>query len=212
MLAWSNGAREEIFHPMSESVRDAKNSLRRHIIDRRRKRPESDLQAAGERLASRSDEWPLAGAVVVAGFVAIAGEPPTLPLLDQLRAGGVRVLLPVRAADRDLDWAEYAGPAGLTPRHGVPEPTGRRLGAGAVAEADVVLVPGLAVDAAGHRLGRGGGSYDRALPRVRPGVPLVVVLHDDEVVEAVPVEAHDQPVTHVVTPAGGLRALRPTEG
>jgi 5-formyltetrahydrofolate cyclo-ligase len=194
---------------MSESVRDAKNSLRRQIIDQRRKRPESDLVAAGERLASLAADQPFAGAAVVAGFVAIAGEPPTLGLLDRLRRGGARVLLPVLREDRDLDWAEYAGPASLTPRRGVPEPTGEPLGPEAVREADVVLVPGLAVDAAGHRLGRGGGSYDRALARSAPGVPVVVVLFDDEVVEAVPVEPHDRPVTDVVTPAGGRRRLSP---
>jgi 5-formyltetrahydrofolate cyclo-ligase len=82
----------------------------------------------------------------------------------------------------------------------VPEPPGARLGPSAVADADVVLVPALAVDAHGARLGRGGGSYDRALARVAPGRAVVALLYDGEVHLTVPSEPHDRPVTMAVTP------------
>src|SRR5258705_10607575 len=88
------------------------------------------------------------------------------------------LLLPALRPDRDLDWAAYTGAlvAGgtLTRLH---EPAGPRLGIAAIATADVVLVPALAVDQQGTRLGRGGGSYDRALTRVRPGVDVVELLY-----------------------------------
>jgi 5-formyltetrahydrofolate cyclo-ligase len=71
----------------------------------------------------------------------------------------------------------------------------------------LVLVPGLAADPAGHRLGRGGGYYDRTLDRAAPGTPLVVLLYDDELLPAVPTEPHDQPVTAALLPSGGLRQL-----
>ena len=91
-------------------------------------------------------------------------------LLRDLAAAGKRVILPVLLPDGDLDWAVYAGDDSLAPaRLGLLEPTGPRLGVDAVATADVVLVPGLAVSTTGDRLGRGGGSYDRALGRVPVG-------------------------------------------
>jgi 5-formyltetrahydrofolate cyclo-ligase len=73
-----------------------------------------------------------------------------------------------------------------------------------VARADVVLVPALAVDAAGRRLGRGGGSYDRALARVGPLVPLIALIYDDELVEQVPAEGHDVAVRATARPRSGL--------
>uniref|UniRef100_UPI0030EF2491 5-formyltetrahydrofolate cyclo-ligase n=1 Tax=Aquipuribacter hungaricus TaxID=545624 RepID=UPI0030EF2491 len=102
------------------------------------------------------------------------------------------------------------GPAaGQTPDRG---PGGPRLGTAAVASCDLVLVPALAVDRAGTRLGQGGGSYDRALARAhtapgrRPGEggPLVLaVVHDDEVLDdLLPREPHDVAVHGALTPSG----------
>ena len=113
----------------------------------------------------------------------------------------MRVLLPVLLEDADLDWAEY--PAPLAPaRFGLLEPAGPRLGPDAVSTAELVLAPALAVDRAGRRLGQGGGSYDRALIRAR--APVVAVLYDEEVLDAVPVEPHDRLVGGVLTPQAGL--------
>jgi len=101
-----------------------------------------------------------------------------------------------------LDWARYGGllvPAG----YGLLEPAGRRLGPGALADVDLVLAPGLAVDRRGTRLGRGMGYYDRALVGL-DGMPVVVLLHDCELVEGhLPAEPHDRPANAVVTPMLG---------
>lgn len=155
----------------------------------------------------------LAYARTVAAYVSVGSEPGTLALLDALRARGVRVLLPALLPDNDLDWGAYTGESSLARvRHGgrmeLFEPSGERLGPAAVTEADVVLLPGLAVDARGMRLGRGGGSYDRVLARLdRAGARpvLVVLLYDPEVVDRVPEEPHDRPVHAVVTPSGVRR-------
>jgi 5-formyltetrahydrofolate cyclo-ligase len=80
-------------------------------------------------------------------------------------------------------------------------------GPGTVARADIVLVPALAVDARGYRLGRGGGSYDRALARVGGQVPTIALLYDDELLPVVPTEAHDQRVRLVARPGSGLTRL-----
>ena len=77
----------------------------------------------------------------------------------------------------------------------------------AAATPDVVLLPGLAVDGRGLRMGRGGGSYDRALSRVPVGTFTCVLLHDGEVLDVVPGEAHDRAVAAAVTP-GRLHLFR----
>lgn len=165
-------------------------------------------------LAERALELPeLERARTVAAYVSVGSEPGTLALLDALLARGVRVLLPALLPDNDLDWAAYAGEGSVARvQHGgkmaLFEPVGERLGPDAVASADAVLLPGLAVDARGMRLGRGGGSYDRVLARLeRAGArpALLVLLYDSEVVDSVPAEAHDRPVDAVVTPSGVRR-------
>ena len=77
-------------------------------------------------------------------------------------------------------------------RHGLLEPIGPRLGPTAIGTADVVVVPALAVARDGIRLGRGGGYYDRALQHVRPDAVLVALVFDDEFVDELPTEPHDQ--------------------
>jgi 5-formyltetrahydrofolate cyclo-ligase len=143
-------------------------------------------------------------AATVAAYVSIGTEPGTTALLEALREQGKRVLLPVVQRDLDLDWAVHTGD--LVPaRMGLLEPGGPTVGVDAIGWADVVLVPGLAVDSSGMRLGRGGGCYDRALGRVPVGTPTIVLLYDGEVIDRVPTEEHDRPVTHAVTPSGLVR-------
>ncbi|WP_405810664.1 5-formyltetrahydrofolate cyclo-ligase [Streptomyces sp. NBC_01520] len=181
--------------------------LRRELLASRRLLSIEDVENAAEVLAAAASALPeVAGARTVAAYVSVGREPGTHALLDTLRARGVRVLLPVLMPDNDLDWAAYEGAEHLVPTgRGLLEPDGVRLGPGAVLGADVVLLPGLAVDRRGMRLGRGGGSYDRVLARLSAAganPALVVLLYDDEVVARVPEEPHDHPVDAVVTPAG----------
>ena len=70
-----------------------------------------------------------------------------------------------------------------------------------MADVELVVVPALAVDRRGNRLGRGAGFYDRALAGSRPAT-VVAVIYDDELLDTVPAEAHDVPVHAVLTPAG----------
>ncbi|MER7804687.1 5-formyltetrahydrofolate cyclo-ligase [Streptomyces parvulus] len=191
-----------------------KRTLRRENLAARNRLTADDVRESGEALAARALGMPeVARARAVAAYVSVGAEPGTLALLDALRARSVRVLLPALLADNDLDWGEYAGTGSLARvRHGgrmdLFEPAGTRLGPDAVTEADVVLLPGVAVDGRGLRLGRGGGSYDRVLARLeRSGArpALLVLLYDREVVARVPAEPHDRPVDAVVTPSGVRR-------
>ncbi|MFV2017592.1 5-formyltetrahydrofolate cyclo-ligase [Micromonospora sp. LOL_023] len=193
-----------------------KARLRTDILARRRKLTTDQVAAANERIVAglyRFIDW--CAPLLVAGYAPIGTEPGGSDLpqrLADLVGGPDRVLLPILLPDRDLGWARLDD-AGLTRcgdagqllsrgAAGLREPTGRRLGPAAIADADLVVVPALAVDLQGVRLGRGGGSYDRALARVHPGVPVVALVHDGEVLPDLPAQAHDRPVTAVLTPAG----------
>ncbi|MFH9136080.1 5-formyltetrahydrofolate cyclo-ligase [Streptomyces sp. NPDC017524] len=192
----------------------AKSSLRRELLAARALLTKEDAARTAAVLAEAALGLPeLADARTVAAYVSVGREPGTRALLEALRGRGVRVLLPVLLTDNDLDWAAYEGPEHLLPAgRGLLEPDGPRLGPAAVLEAEAVLLPGLAVDGAGMRLGRGGGSYDRVLARLTAAgahPALVVLLYDDEVVARVPSEPHDHPVDAVVTPAGARRFVNP---
>lgn len=183
----------------------AKTGARDQLLAARRRRPLTEVAEAAELIARHLLAAPEVGrAATVAAYVSVGTEPGTTALLDGLRAAGKRVIVPVLLPDNDLDWAEYDGTLAAA-RRGLLEPPGARLGVAAIGTADLVLVPGLAVSPAGERLGRGGGSYDRALARVPVDTPVWVLLYDEEVGVPVPVEPHDRKVTGAVSPRGIAR-------
>jgi 5-formyltetrahydrofolate cyclo-ligase len=150
----------------------------------------------------------VSAAGTIAAYYSIGTEPDTHGLVFALWKRGSYVVLPVMLPDGDLDWASYEGPDSLAPGpRGLLQPTEQVRGPGTVARADAVLVPALAVDARGYRLGRGGGSYDRALARVGAQVPTIALLYDDELLPSVPTEAHDERVRVVARPGAGLTRL-----
>jgi 5-formyltetrahydrofolate cyclo-ligase len=184
----------------------AKDELREGLLFRRRARPTAQREAAAEAVA-RALLAGLDGVGTLAAFVPDPSEPGSGRLPAAYTELGARVLLPVIPSEgRILDWALYTGD--LEPgRFGLSHPPGPRLGPTAIAEADAVVVPALAVDRFGIRLGRGGGYYDRALQHVRDDAVLVALLFDGELVDELPTEPHDRRVTAVVTPSGGWQAL-----
>jgi 5-formyltetrahydrofolate cyclo-ligase len=148
----------------------------------------------------------------VCAYVPVGSEPGSAELIDSLLRRGVRVLLPVAHHDAagmpvPLLWGEYRPGELVQARFGLQEPAEPWLPADAIAAATVVLVPALAVDRAGVRLGRGAGFYDRSLPLAAPAARLVAVVRDDELVDRLPAEPHDVRMTHALTPNGGLVTL-----
>jgi 5-formyltetrahydrofolate cyclo-ligase len=188
--------------PAAAQVEARKIALRDRLLTDRRRLSLLEVGAAARAIA----EHLLATEAVrrsatVAAYVSVGNEPGTGPLLDALLASGRRVILPVLLPDNDLDWAEHTGPLHRAGR-GLLEPDGPRLGPDTVATADAVLTPGLAVGRGGMRLGRGGGSYDRALGRVPVGTFTCTLLYATELVDEVPADRHDRPVTAAATPEG----------
>jgi 5-formyltetrahydrofolate cyclo-ligase len=203
-----------------EMSRSTKVALRHRMITFRASLPDSERLAAAtatqshlRHLLSTTTAAPSphlsgdAGSITVASYVPVGSEPggPDLPeMLAAALPPTARLLLPVLLDDGDLDWARYEGPPSLRPSpRGLREPVGPRLGPDAIREATLVIVPALAVDALGRRLGRGGGSYDRALARAATAFT-VALLHDGELVDEVPAENHDQSVQAAITPRNGL--------
>ncbi len=187
----------------------SKAILRRRVAAARAAVPEAERVAAARLVRDHLLEMPqVSAAGTVAAYYSIGTEPGTHGLIFALWKRGSYVVLPVLLPDGDLDWASYEGPDSLGPGpRGLLQPAEPVRGPGTVARADVVLVPALAVDIAGHRLGRGGGSYDRALARVGAQVPTIALLYDGELLDQVPAEPHDRPVRAVVRPSHGLTWL-----
>lgn len=192
-------------------VSEAKRALRRRVRDTRATLDARALSRAARELRDVVLSTPeIASARAVAAYVAVGREPGTGPLIEALSEAGVEVLLPLLQPDGGLDWARYEGPRALVPAaRGLLEPAGEPLGPGALSSVDAVIVPGLAVDRSGMRLGRGGGTYDRVLAGLAGRAFTCVLLHDGEVLDIpLPREPHDVPVAAAATPSGLHRFAR----
>ncbi|NVI89795.1 5-formyltetrahydrofolate cyclo-ligase [Actinomadura sp. BRA 177] len=183
----------------------SKTDLRAEMLGRRAAMPPEARSGAARPIRDALLSVPeveMAG--TIAAYASIGDEPDTRSLLFALWKRGAYVLLPRLLPDGDLDWASYEGPDSLVPgARGCLEPSEPPRGPGAIASADVVLTPAVAVDRTGVRLGRGGGSYDRALARVGPAILTIALLYDGELVDTLPAEPHDQRVRAAATPSGG---------
>jgi 5-formyltetrahydrofolate cyclo-ligase len=178
----------ETIEVASASAQNApsKQELRATLLAARATRPADDLATARAAIATaaiaRAGSLPCVGA-----YVPLRTEPGSVELLSGLAARGVTVLVPVLLADRDLAWRRWPdGPAAP------------------IEDAALLFVPALAVDRAGFRLGRGGGSYDRVLARLGADVATVALVFDDEVLASVPVDPWDRPVDAALTPGGSI--------
>lgn len=195
--------------PSDDSLRQAKAALRRRLVAARSALTEAERAAAGRRLRDAVLGLPEAQmAGTVAAYYSAGTEPGTRGLVYALWKRGSYVLLPLLLPGGDLDWASYDGPDSLLPgRRGLLEPAEPPRGVAAVSSADLVIVPALAVDRRGYRLGRGGGSYDRALARVGAPVPTIALIYDGELLDEVPVASHDLAVRLAARPGEGITRL-----
>ncbi len=196
-------------HNAGADAQQRKEELRTTLIAVRRSRPENERRAARTANAAHL-RAALAGRRCVAAYLPLPSEPLDAALLDALAAAST-VLVPAVVGAAPLDWCRYPGPTrrGV---FGIDEPTSTRLGPDAIGTADAILVPALAVDRRGHRLGRGGGHYDRTLAlldeaRVGTAPDRIAVLYDGEILDSVPVDELDRSVSAVVTPSTGLLSL-----
>lgn len=192
-----------------DAVSTTKTELRAAILAARRALPAHQHDAEAHALAVQAADLATDGETVCA-YVPVGSEPGSLELLDRVRGRDVRVLLPVARRDGlpgPLWWGDYLPGALVSARFGLLEPAGPWLPPETVAAASLLLVPALAVDRLGVRLGRGAGFYDRTLPLAAPSARFVAVVRDDELLARLPAEPHDVAVTHALTPRRGLVPL-----
>ncbi|TFV61195.1 5-formyltetrahydrofolate cyclo-ligase [Mycobacterium sp. PS03-16] len=191
-----------------------KDELRRELLRARSNMTPDQHEAEATALRRHLPAVVEAGQTICA-YVPVAAEPGDLDFVDDLRQLGATVLLPVTRLDEAgaamaLQWGQYR-PGGLVrARYGLWEPVAPWRSAAAVAEAAAVLVPALAVDRTGVRLGRGAGYYDRSLDSADPSARLIAVVRDEELVDRLPAEPHDVRMTHALTPGRGLVTLAAT--
>jgi 5-formyltetrahydrofolate cyclo-ligase len=184
------------------NVQDAKRELRRQALARGR------ALVAADAAASRICEHLLAERAItrarrVAIFAALPDEVPTRPLFEALGRAGTPCLFPRTVPGRRLVFARVERWENLHPGgYGVLEPH-ESAPVFEPGEGDVVIVPGLAFDRAGRRLGRGAGYYDRTFPPGgRPRPLLVGMACEAQIVESVPADSHDRAMDAIVTERG----------
>lgn len=190
----------------------SKRALRHCMLQRRRCVDAAQRADAGRRLAKLAGQYAAAlpAHALVAAYVSMGTEIPTLSMIEALLASRLRVLVPRLGSGLEIGWSglnaisDVSEPEADMPRTASGalrprEPSGATLGPGALREADLIIVPALAVDSAGTRLGRGGGWYDRALPERNTNARILAVCWPWEVVRtALPKQDHDVPVDDVL--------------
>ena len=184
-------------------VESEKRALRAELRERRRIRTTTEADA--DRTALTAHLMQLTtdlGVRSLAAYLSMPEEPDTRPFLTWTAEQGLKVLLPISRADGLLDWAPYDGEEEDADILGMPTPTSELLGPIAINDVDLILVPAAAVDRTGMRMGWGRGYFDKTLGSMEKCPPVYAVIFDDELVDSLPSERHDQRVDGVVTPSG----------
>jgi 5-formyltetrahydrofolate cyclo-ligase len=193
--------------PPADSLREAKRALRERVLAARDRTPIEFRAAAsamiGRALARRDD---FAAASTVLLTLPFGSEWDSMWLLITALERGKTVVLPrVNAVARTLELCRLSEPSSdIVPGYrGIPEPQPHctLVAADAI---DWVLVPGVAFDIAGHRLGYGGGYYDRLLPQLRSDAARVAGGYEIQLVDRVPTAPHDMPVQALATESRNL--------
>lgn len=188
---------------MPDPAEAEKRALRAQIRERRRIRTSTERASAASAITQHLID--LASDLRVqdiSAYLSLPDEPGTRDFLDWACEHDIRVLLPVSREDGLLDWAPYDGGSEEVDLLGMPTPTSELLGPIAINDVDLIVVPAAAVDRAGMRMGWGRGYFDKTLGSMEGCPPVYAVIFDDELVDSVPRERHDMPVTGAVTPSG----------
>ncbi len=187
---------------MPDAIADAKRALRAEIRERRQLLSEQARESAADGIQAQLDALvDELGVRSMSCFLSTTAEPGTRAFVTDAVARGIRILLPVTRTDGLLDWAVATADGDIAEgMYGLPEPVGELLGPIAVNDVDLLVIPAAAVDPTGMRLGWGRGFFDKTLGSMQRCPPVYAVVYDSEVLDEVPSDVHDQPVTGIVTP------------
>jgi 5-formyltetrahydrofolate cyclo-ligase len=179
----------------SEDAPNAKKSLRSQLTDARQTLAK-DPQTASMLAAQLNQLVTALQAKTVAAYLPFGTEPNIMDFVAGAAGHGIKLIMPVSQIDQSMHWVEYTGESapGI---FGFHEPTGMEA---SLESAQLILIPASAADPQGNRLGKGKGFYDIALAQLANRIPVAAVVYDQEVLEQLPIESHDQAVDYVVTP------------
>lgn len=183
-------------------VNEQKRALRAKVREGRRLLSDAELRTAASGVSAQLNALvDSRDACSISCFLSAATEPGTRDFVRTAAARGIRVLLPISRADGLLDWAVADDTENFAEgMFALDEPAGETLGTLAVHDVDLMIIPAAAVDSAGVRLGWGRGYFDKTIAAMTDCPPIYAVTYDSEILDDLPREAHDQPVTGVVTP------------
>jgi 5-formyltetrahydrofolate cyclo-ligase len=186
---------------MLPSTSNLKRALRAELRERRRNLTTTERESATDGFTANLIALTTSrGAKRVACYLSAPNEPNTRPFLNWAMENDVQALFPISREDGLLDWAHGDGTTEIEGLFGMPEPVGEPLGPIAINDVDLIIVPAAAVDEHGMRMGWGRGYFDKTLGSMQKCPPVFALIYDDELLDAVPSEVHDQPVDGVVTP------------
>lgn len=191
---------------MPHDVEHEKRALRADLRERRGLLSDAQRATAANLIGERLDALVEShGARSISCFLSTMNEPGTRDFVTRAVRRGIRVLLPITRSDGLLDWAVATDDGEIAEGlFGLPEPTGEVLGPIAVNDVDLMIVPAAAVDRTGMRMGWGRGYFDKTIGSMEKCPPVYAVIYDSEILDSLPREVHDQPVTGVVTPSQTL--------
>lgn len=177
----------------------SKRVLRSRLSDNRAIRSATELAQAAESI-SKFDWKSILPGTTIGCYASMQSEPPTSLLRKKLLELGFSIYLPIITESNELLWGEDCEPF-TTNRFGIPEP---EKGDISTSDLSCLIIPALAVDQFGNRLGKGAGYYDKALSSVSSfaddGPLRIALVFEDEVLTEIPHEPHDQKIDLIVTP------------
>jgi 5-formyltetrahydrofolate cyclo-ligase len=179
-----------------------REALRREVLARRDRLPAEARRRLSRAIAERFWGLPeIASARTLHVSLSTGSEVETGDVVAEARRRGLRVVVPVTLVnERRLLLVEFDGLETLAPGpFGIPEPKPEGRKVVDLARVDALVIPGVAFDEHGNRLGWGAGFYDRLLERARPAVPIVALAYECQIIPAVPPEGHDVRVSVIVT-------------
>lgn len=180
-----------------------KKELRKQIITERDQLTDEEIATKSATIAEKLYNLPAFDrAEAIMYFVSFGSEVNTRPMVEETIRRGKTALAPKAVPQsrelipsKILDWESDLVPG----YYNIPEPRAGALRPYAPEQIDLLIVPGVAFDLKGNRLGYGGGYYDRFFSLLKPGTPLVALVFDLQIVPEVPVDEWDRPVDCVIT-------------
>jgi len=176
--------------------------LRTQMLALRNSKPASELDQLSSKITARLLELPkVKEARTISTYLDIGSEVRTRGLVGWALENGKRLIVPVvDQANQRLIFSEFKAPEELERgAHGIPEPKSEFRRPVALEQADVILVPGVAWDQRGFRIGYGAGYYDRSINALRTHIATIGLAYDFQFISNVPRSRYDQRVDRIVT-------------